>query len=69
MGDISVYKLLNDNPTNRALTKLNTIIEQSKDRHIMTQTKNRLKVYNCHPPRMYDLPKIHKENRPLRPVG
>nr|XP_029721835.1 uncharacterized protein LOC115263047 [Aedes albopictus] len=69
VSDTKTYKPLNENPTNRTLRKLNTIIEKWwKDGHIETQTKNRLKVYNCHPLRIYGLPKIHKPSRPLRPV-
>ncbi|XP_058817473.1 uncharacterized protein LOC131680779 [Topomyia yanbarensis] len=69
VNDTSTYTQLNDNPTNKTLRKLNMIIDQWwQNKYIDTMTKNRLKVYNCHPPRIYGLPKIHKENRPLRPV-
>ncbi|XP_058839782.1 uncharacterized protein LOC131695552 [Topomyia yanbarensis] len=69
LNDTSTYKLRKDNPSNKVLKKLNTIVEQWwLDKHIDSATKRKLKVYNCNPPRVYGLPKIHKENRPLRPV-
>ncbi|XP_053686392.1 uncharacterized protein LOC128735934 [Sabethes cyaneus] len=69
VNDTEVYKPINENPTNRTLRKLNTIIQSWwENKHIDTHTKNKLKVFNCHPPRIYGLPKIHKNGRPLRPV-
>ncbi|XP_058816886.1 uncharacterized protein LOC131680184 [Topomyia yanbarensis] len=69
VNDPSTYKQRKDNPTNRVLKRLNSIVEQWwLDQHIDKATKYRLKLYNCAPPRIYGLPKIHKENCPLRPV-
>ncbi|XP_058816175.1 uncharacterized protein LOC131679462 [Topomyia yanbarensis] len=69
VNDASTYKQRKDNPSNRVLKMLNSIIEQWwLDQHIDRATKHKLKMYNCTPPRIYGLPKIHKENCPLRPV-
>ncbi|XP_055527636.1 uncharacterized protein LOC129720213 [Wyeomyia smithii] len=67
--DEETYTALYGNPTARTLKKLNLIVEQwFTDGHIDARNKYRLKVYNCHPPRIYGLPKLHKPDRPLRPV-
>ncbi|XP_058820994.1 uncharacterized protein LOC131683172 [Topomyia yanbarensis] len=69
VNDTSTYKERKDNPSKRVLKKLNTIVKQWwLNKHIDTATKYKLKVYHCNPPRVYGLPKIHKEGRPLRPV-
>ncbi|XP_062710961.1 uncharacterized protein LOC134288993 [Aedes albopictus] len=57
------------NPTNRVLKKMNSFIDEwHRKGYIDFRTQRRLKDSSCNPPRIYGLPKIHKENRPLRPV-
>lgn len=38
------------------------------NQYIPTETAKRLMIRNAIPPKMYGLPKLHKENIPLRPI-
>lgn len=69
INDTEVYSELPSNPTNKYQTKNNKLIgELKKKKFITDQQAKQLTTYNAVPPRMYGLPKVHKENCPLRPI-
>ncbi|XP_062713296.1 uncharacterized protein LOC134290239 [Aedes albopictus] len=69
LDDENTYKKLRTNPTNKIVKKINGIIDEwRRKEYIDFRTQRRLKESSCNPPRNYGLPKVHKENRPLRPV-
>ncbi|XP_055584728.1 uncharacterized protein LOC129737591 [Uranotaenia lowii] len=69
VSDATTYQQMNCDPTSKILKQLNTIVEKwHQDQHIDYFTKTKLQTFHCHPPRIYGLPKIHKPERPLRPV-
>ncbi|XP_062709768.1 uncharacterized protein LOC134288566 [Aedes albopictus] len=69
LQDAETYEKIRFDPTARIARKIKSILDGWKDRrYIDSRTHRRLNVSNCHPPRIYGLPKIHKQGRPLRPV-
>ncbi|XP_055591158.1 uncharacterized protein LOC129743207 [Uranotaenia lowii] len=69
VSDTTTYQQVNCDPTSKILKQLNAIVEKwHQDQHIDYFTKTKLQTFHCHPPRIYGLPKIHKPERPLRPV-
>ncbi|XP_062557100.1 uncharacterized protein LOC134221951 [Armigeres subalbatus] len=67
VNDESTYERVNKDLTMTTLRKINTMLDLwSREEWIDQSTKHRLKIYHCNPPRIYGLPKTHKENRPLR---
>ncbi|XP_055590440.1 uncharacterized protein LOC129742555 [Uranotaenia lowii] len=69
VSDTTTYTPLATDPTEKILKRINTMLDSwHENKYISTYTKNKLKLFNCPPPRIYGLPKIHKEDRPLRPV-
>lgn len=69
LTDITSYSVLNKDPTSR-LQKINNglVDELFRNEIITTIEKNRLKTTVAVAPRLYGLPKIHKEGFPLRPI-
>ena len=63
--DPDTYKKLKHDPTNAILRKTNRLVNIST---IDAETKQNLRKSESLPPRLYGLPKIHKENVPLRPI-
>nr|CAH7760531.1 unnamed protein product [Callosobruchus chinensis] len=63
--DSTDYKKLDKDPTMTRLRKINRLIRISS---LPEDTKKRVTVSEAQPPRLYGLPKIHKENVPLRPI-
>ncbi|XP_055522676.1 uncharacterized protein LOC129716860 [Wyeomyia smithii] len=69
LTDENTYKKLTKNPTNKIIKKINSFIDGWHNKgYIDFRTQKSLKESSCNPPRIYGLPKIHKDNRPLRPV-
>ncbi|XP_036329660.1 uncharacterized protein LOC118741793 [Rhagoletis pomonella] len=69
VNDISTYKVLKRDPTNRLQDKNNEIVEKMFSNKIIdVKEKNALLCKTANPPRIYGLPKIHKEGNPLRPI-
>nr|CAH7717099.1 unnamed protein product [Callosobruchus chinensis] len=64
--DSTDYKKLDKDPTMTRLRKINRLIRISS---LPEDTKKRVTVSEAQPPRLYGLPKIHKENVPLRPIS
>ena len=67
VGDEETYERLIRDPTNVTLKRINSIIDKwYNEGYIEKAQKAKLKLFNCNPPRVYGLPKTHKEGRPLR---
>lgn len=69
VGDRTIYEQQPKDPTYTILKTQNALIKQwFADKHISGKKRDELLLFHCNPPRIYGLPKIHKTNRPLRPV-
>ncbi|XP_062541137.1 uncharacterized protein LOC134209171 [Armigeres subalbatus] len=63
------YEKISFYPKARVSRKIKLILDGWKEnKYIESKIHRRLNVSNCNLPRIYGLPKIHKEGRPLRPV-
>nr|XP_060632240.1 uncharacterized protein LOC132775540 [Anolis sagrei ordinatus] len=63
--DPTIYKKLKQDPTAKITKKTNTLIKNSS---INFDIRQQLCKSEAHPPRLYGLPKIHKDSTPLRPI-
>ena len=63
--DPGTYSTLQHDPTQKVLRKTNDLIKKSS---IPQETKQKLRNTEAEAPRLYGLPKIHKDNIPLRPI-
>lgn len=69
ISDDNTYSKLSKDPTNKIQTKNNSFVNMLKNKgYIDDQTARCLKTNNSVAPRVYGLPKLHKNNRPLRPI-
>lgn len=69
VGDITKYSLQNRDPTSKLQKINNNLVEELFRKKIITNIeKNKLKTNIATAPRIYGLPKIHKEDFPLRPI-
>ena len=69
LGDENTYRTLRGDPSMKVLKQINAMVDRWFDqKYIDKRTQTKLKMSSCNPPRIYGLPKIHKQNRPLRPV-
>jgi len=69
LGDSNTYKKETYDLTNKIQTKMNSLINKwLKQNYIDKATKNKLICHNGQPPYIYGLPKLHKNNIPLRPI-
>uniref|UniRef100_A0A1B0DR08 Reverse transcriptase domain-containing protein n=1 Tax=Phlebotomus papatasi TaxID=29031 RepID=A0A1B0DR08_PHLPP len=69
VNDLNTYKPLTKDRTSYYQTKNNDVINKLyRGGHIDEWTKKSLITYKALPPRIYGLPKIHKEGMPLRPI-
>lgn len=68
--DPTVYIKLNSDPTSKYQTENNNLINSLVNRHIIDKdTGKNLRTYNSVSPKIYGLPKIHKDDpKKLRPV-
>ena len=63
------YSKLARDPTNKYQTQINNFVNVLKNNnYIDADVSKRLKAYNSVPPKIYGLPKLHKQNRPLRSI-
>ncbi|XP_058448913.1 uncharacterized protein LOC131428871 [Malaya genurostris] len=70
VNDKETYEEIRNDLTVSTLKQINTMFDQWCDAEwIEKTTKQRLKVYNCNPPRIYGLPKTHKDGIPLRIIN
>ncbi|XP_062704716.1 uncharacterized protein LOC134287025 isoform X2 [Aedes albopictus] len=69
LQDATTYQKINYDPTARVSRKIKSILDGWKDsKYIDAKTHRKLNISDCNPPRIYGLPKTHKQGRPLRPV-
>lgn len=69
IDDTTTYNIINKDPTNKLQKFNNDLVEELfKEKIITPVEKNKLKTNVALAPRLYGLPKIHKENFPLRPI-
>lgn len=70
LSDINTYKILTQGDPTMKLQTLNNnfIMELFKNNIFDSNLKNSLTNYNTTSPKLYALPKTHKENIPMRPV-
>ena len=65
----NTYEELRKNPTCKIEREFNNSMKNVEEKgFIDRQTRLRLAPAHCQPPRIYGLPKIHKHDRPLRPI-
>ena len=63
------YRLLKKDPTTKITRDVNQRLKTMEAKGVMDrQTRLKLAPQHCLPPQIYGLPKIHKENRQLRPI-
>nr|XP_060622650.1 uncharacterized protein LOC132769734 [Anolis sagrei ordinatus] len=63
--DPTIYRKLKQDPTSKITRKTNTLIKNSS---INFDIRQQLCKSEALPPRLYGLPKIHKDSTPLRPI-
>lgn len=69
LNDVSIYKIIKNDPTFTLMNKNNALIRQLKtENYIDEKTKFQLSNNNSICPKIYGLPKTHKDGNPLRPV-
>lgn len=69
LSDPNIYKKVRKDPTNILQNKNNEFIQLLTNESLISLRKTEeLKIRNALPPKIYGLPKIHKENTPLRPI-
>ena len=69
LGDDKTYKKLKGDPTRKFKGELVSILKNFKERRVITSDLHeQLYPTADQPPRFYGFPKVHKANRPLRPI-
>jgi hypothetical protein len=69
LEDTSTYKKVNVDPTLTIQRKNNDIVKRMfENKYIEVALKKSLTTYNSVAPRIYGLPKVHKQDAPLRPI-
>ncbi|XP_062704445.1 uncharacterized protein LOC134286788 [Aedes albopictus] len=69
LNDENTYEKLRRDPSNKVLKNINTVADGWLERKYIGKSEHRkIKMSSSNPPRIYGLPKVHKEGRPLRPV-
>ena len=69
LNDENTYRKLKSDPTAKITKKIGVLVDEWREnKYIDPRTHRKLKVTSSNPPRIYGLPKIHKQGRPLRPV-
>lgn len=70
LQDKTTFKCIREDPTEKLQKTNNNILsELLKGQHITKSEKSRLTAHAAAAPELYGLPKIHKENMPLRPIS
>ncbi|XP_044757770.1 uncharacterized protein LOC123315929 [Coccinella septempunctata] len=69
LNDKKTYKKLNRDPTQVIQRKNNEIVKNWETKNLLPKKLcSSLKIHNAVPPQFYGLPKLHKDNIPLRPI-
>ncbi|XP_075155167.1 uncharacterized protein LOC142228579 [Haematobia irritans] len=69
VNDMMTYKRLQKDPTNTLQKKNNDLVNELFRQNIISEfERKRMKTDTAVAPRIYGLPKIHKEGYPLRPI-
>lgn len=69
LNDKKTYKQIKRDPTNIHQKTNNELIDNwEKREYIAPNLAKTLKIRNAIPPKIYGLPKLHKDNIPLRPI-
>lgn len=69
LQDESTYQLLHKDPTYKTQKSHNDLIKRIKNKNEIDEiSAKKLTVYNSVPAKLYALPKIHKQDVPLRPI-
>lgn len=69
LNDEETYQKLRTDPSNKVQKRINAIVDGWVDhKYIEKYVHRKIKLSSSNPPRIYGLPKTHKEGRPLRPV-
>ena len=69
LADKKTYKEIKQDPTNKNQKTNNELLDRwDKKAYITPATAKKLQNRNAVPPKIYGLPKLHKENVPLRPI-
>ena len=64
-----VYRTIDKDPTNKLKSKLITLLRKLKrESGLEDHIYKNMYPMGCPSPKIYDLPKIHKTNTPLRPI-
>lgn len=69
MTDRNTYTVLRNDPTNKVQNKNNNIVKDLFRNNLINETEKKyMTTYTANSPKIYGLPKIHKQNVPLRPI-
>lgn len=69
LSDENTYKIETQDQTKKVQNNVNNLVKSWTRKKLITeQQKNKLICHNGHTPFIYGLPKLHKENIPLRPI-
>ncbi|CAF3906737.1 unnamed protein product [Rotaria sp. Silwood1] len=69
LSDNKKFKLLNEDPTISCENTLTNVLRQMKNEEYLTQQECKyIKPVGSVSARLYGLPKVHKDNVPLRPI-
>ena len=69
LGDTNTYRTIQSDPSNKLKNKLITILRKIKaDTGMQENIYRRMYPIGASSPKLYGLPKIHKQNIPLRPI-
>ncbi|XP_075975703.1 uncharacterized protein LOC142976300 [Anticarsia gemmatalis] len=68
LSDTSVYKPVSYNPTARVTKRIRSLIKDHEDLFAEDVFQRLARPKCVQPPKLYGLPKVHKESVPLRPI-
>ena len=69
LDDTETYQPLDTNPSKTTVNRINQKLKQLKDKDKLNETTyNRIRPNDASTTKFYGLPKIHKNNIPLRPI-
>lgn len=69
LNDKTTYQEIKTNPTLQLQKRGNDLINKWEHAGFISPSQaNQLKIHNALPPKIYGLPKLHKDNIPMRPI-